>query len=748
MTGDELALNIDAYVDGAIIGELGREGEPKVDVVLRAAKREHLLIEGKHGLEDTPVVAPTGDVVPLSSLAIVDERLGPTIIQRIERKRAITLQISPPDDVALEEAIELVNTKVVDPMIADGLIPNEVDVRLAGTAGKLDEAQGRFALILLMAFVISYLLLAALFEDFVAPVAVLVTVPLAAGGGILALRAVDAYLGAQPLDLMTALGFLILIGVVVNNAILVVDGAIAAMGRGMSLDEAVPEAVRGRVRPIFMSTMTSLAGLAPMVLFSGSGSELYRGVGAVVLGGLAVSSVLTLFVVPSLFSLLWRARTAVVRLVAGSPAHTAATLVASLAAVGVGVGMPSASHAQDSGVSITLEESLERAKQGNEAWFITKARLEQSRASLENARAALFPDVQLDASLTRFPEPITLGDGRVIRPQYVWGLDGRVSQTLVDLTVLPEIERREALLEQQDVDRQWAERLVLLEVEQAWFTLAAAERDVEILEEILSLRSEDAERIHALVRGERAVPLDKARADTLVLQTEQAITDALAARDDAADALAALLGDDGGPSRLRAASANSALATDRGLPDAPKTILERPDFVAEQLALEANQRSTRGAQGLWYPTVGIGANASLGPSTLNNPQGFLWSVTLNATWFVFDGGARRAQIQQLEQRTRELELLRDRRARQANVELRRVRRDWGAARSAERVIAQRTRIAQRQLDLAKRRFAAGLASSLELNDASEALLSARREENANRLRQRLAEARYVALVGF
>ena len=106
--------------------------------------------------------------------------------------------------------------------------------------------------------------------------------------------------------MMTALGFVILIGIVVNNAILVVDGAVVRLRDGMELSEAVAAAVERRVRPIFMSTLTSLAGLTPLVVFPGSGSELYRGVGAIVLGGLALSTVLTLLVVPALFSLLWR----------------------------------------------------------------------------------------------------------------------------------------------------------------------------------------------------------------------------------------------------------------------------------------------------------------------------------------------------------------------------------------------------------------------------------------------------------
>jgi HAE1 family hydrophobic/amphiphilic exporter-1 len=169
-------------------------------------------------------------------------------------------------------------------------------------------AQKQFGNILLLALIICFLLIAALFEDFVSPLAVLMSVPLAAAGGAGGLWLVNALLGKQPLDLMTALGFLILIGVVVNNAILVVDGSLTRLRAGSTLSEAVPLAVEARVRPIFMTTATSLAGLLPMVVFSGSGSELYRGVGAIVLGGLLLSTVLTLFVVPSAFTLLWRLR--------------------------------------------------------------------------------------------------------------------------------------------------------------------------------------------------------------------------------------------------------------------------------------------------------------------------------------------------------------------------------------------------------------------------------------------------------
>ena len=310
LDGTELGLLVDAYIDGAILGDYGRQGENKIDVVMRAASTrtgEESFLD-LHAIASAPVSVGDGEVVPLDALVNIREGTGPSVIRRIERRRAITLQVTPPESVPLEAAIETIDRDVVQVLRDSGDLPDSIQVKIAGTADKLKEARARFILILLVAFAISYLLLAALFEDFLAPLPVLITVPLAAAGGIAALRAVDAFLSPQQLDLMSALGFLILIGVVVNNAILIVDGALANMRQGMTLDDAIYDGVKSRVRPIFMSTTTSLAGLAPMVFVPGDGSELYRGVGAIVLGGLGISSVLTLFVVPCLFTLVWRLR--------------------------------------------------------------------------------------------------------------------------------------------------------------------------------------------------------------------------------------------------------------------------------------------------------------------------------------------------------------------------------------------------------------------------------------------------------
>ncbi len=166
-----------------------------------------------------------------------------------------------------------------------------------------------------LAMLITYLLMAALFESFAYPFVIMFSVPLAAVGGFAALRIVhyfsanDITSPVQQLDVLTMLGFVILIGVVVNNAILIVHQALNVMREeGADADAAVAKSVATRTRPIFMSAMTSVFGMLPLVLMTGAGSELYRGIGSVVVGGLVVSTVFTLVVVPAMFSLFIDAR--------------------------------------------------------------------------------------------------------------------------------------------------------------------------------------------------------------------------------------------------------------------------------------------------------------------------------------------------------------------------------------------------------------------------------------------------------
>ncbi|MBW1956808.1 MAG: efflux RND transporter permease subunit, partial [Deltaproteobacteria bacterium] len=160
----------------------------------------------------------------------------------------------------------------------------------------------------ILALVIAYLLMSALFENFFYPFIIMFSVPLAAAGGFLGLLLVNLFIAGQALDILTMLGFVILVGVVVNNAILIVHQSLNNMRNAqMAPREAIAESVRSRIRPIYMSTITTVFAMTPLVVSPGAGSEFYRGLGSVVVGGLLVSTVFTIFLIPALLSLTFSA---------------------------------------------------------------------------------------------------------------------------------------------------------------------------------------------------------------------------------------------------------------------------------------------------------------------------------------------------------------------------------------------------------------------------------------------------------
>jgi HAE1 family hydrophobic/amphiphilic exporter-1 len=212
----------------------------------------------------------------------------------------------------LEEAQERIQRMVVRPLEESGALEGGYQIALGGTTDKLVATWKSLWFNLVLAGVITYLLMAALFESWIYPAVIIASLPLGSVGGLLGLsllNAVGARFGIyQPLDVLTMLGFVILVGTVVNNPILIVERAIQVLRTGEETDAtaAIIEAVRSRVRPIFMTTFTTVLGLLPLVLFPGAGSELYRGLGAVLLGGMLFSTVVTLVLVPVLLGLCFR----------------------------------------------------------------------------------------------------------------------------------------------------------------------------------------------------------------------------------------------------------------------------------------------------------------------------------------------------------------------------------------------------------------------------------------------------------
>ncbi len=296
----ELGLTVDAFNDGLRVDEITIGGK-RFDLMLTGPEKS---IGQTQDISSLPVVTRDGTILPVGALADILVTEGPTLIRHVERERTVTLEIRPAASVPLEVAMETLEQSVIGALSNN--LPPGVTMHLSGTADQLTKTWDAMVLNLLLAIVIVYLIMAVLFESFVYPFIIMLSVPTAAAGGVLGLLLInmDRF---QPLDMLTVLGFVILIGIVVNNAILMVHQSLHHMREDdMAVQDAILAATRNRIRPIFMSTATSVVGMLPLVLFPGAGSELYRGLGSVVVGGLALSAILTLLIIPPMMTVLAR----------------------------------------------------------------------------------------------------------------------------------------------------------------------------------------------------------------------------------------------------------------------------------------------------------------------------------------------------------------------------------------------------------------------------------------------------------
>ncbi|MDR2884545.1 MAG: efflux RND transporter permease subunit [Deferribacteraceae bacterium] len=299
MTPTSLGIDVDVYVDGRKVGEYRDPILGNIDLIVNV---EEDSIVNPEQLAAVPLPVADGNIVPISNVAELDISTGMDEIRHYERDRAFIIGVTPPPEMVLEELMDGIQEFAIEPLKESGVLDN-IMVNYTGSASKLIDARDALSGNFLLAIVITFLLMAALFNNFFYPLIILFSVPMAMAGGFIGLKLVNLLITPQPFDILTMLGFIILIGVVVNNAILIVHQSLNNMRYGRTAEEALAEAVQSRLRPIAMGAATSVFGMLPLVVLSGAGSELYRGLGSVVLGGLLVSTIFTVFMIPALFSL-------------------------------------------------------------------------------------------------------------------------------------------------------------------------------------------------------------------------------------------------------------------------------------------------------------------------------------------------------------------------------------------------------------------------------------------------------------
>lgn len=293
-TRDDVARIIRALGDGLWLGE-HFDGERRVDIILQAEEWSDPEL-----LASIPLATPLGGTVPLGDLVTIERGVGPTQIQRVNRRRTVTFDINQPEGMALEDMVTILKTEVEPKLQA--LLPADATISYGGSADALERAVGSLAMNFILALGLLFLILAALFKSPSDAALVVLSIPLATVGGVLALKLLNQ-ISFTPLDLLTMIGFIILLGLVVNNAILLVAQTRAGQADGLSRDQAVERAIALRLRPIFMSTLTSIMGMLPLVLFPGAGSAIYRGMATTIVGGMSLSTLFTLLLLPCLLRL-------------------------------------------------------------------------------------------------------------------------------------------------------------------------------------------------------------------------------------------------------------------------------------------------------------------------------------------------------------------------------------------------------------------------------------------------------------
>ncbi len=318
LTAEDIGLVIQACGDGAYMGDFRPGGGSTIDITLLVAGENDRTTQE---IAQVPMWAPSGRIVPVSAAATLTDTTALEQINHIERQRSVTLTITPPESLALEALIRQIKNEIEPNLRSAGAIDPTVTIALTGNADKLAAARnalvgewkgwnwvsainilsGRFFLSVL----IVYLLMCALYESWLYPFVIMFSVPLAVFGGFLGLwlchqgTLLTTDQPVQQLDVLTFLGFVMLVGLVVRNAILLVEQSLVFLREHhMPTHVAVREAVRVRVRPVLMTSLTTIVGLLPLAFMPGAGSELYRGMASVLLGGMFVSTLGTLVLVP------------------------------------------------------------------------------------------------------------------------------------------------------------------------------------------------------------------------------------------------------------------------------------------------------------------------------------------------------------------------------------------------------------------------------------------------------------------
>ncbi len=732
-----VAMQLRGMVEGIVPTRL-RENDKEYDIRVRLAPEYRNDFEA---IARTPLYSPTGAVVRTRDIVRLEPEVGPASIDREQRVRQAKISIELTDRPLGDVTSDVAAVMAGIPM------PPGFEWGFAGDVEMMQESAASMGLALLLAIAFIYIVLASQFESFLEPMLIMISLPLALVGALLAILLTGKNLGMPAM-----IGVVMLMGLVTKNAILLVDLTNQYVREGLSVEDAILKAGPIRLRPILMTTIAMILGMLPSAMATSEGSEFRAPISIATIGGLITSTLLTLVVVPVAYLLLartvesvkaWRAEpnarvpqavrvAGVVLLVAMVGWLLSATSAFAQGALKVGTNLqvrPSET------VTLTFNQALERALSANEGLKVAQEKVVETQARVQEAKANFLPQVSLGYNYLptqRFP---------VIRiPAGVFGPEEQTFQAAFSRENSLQLFINQPLytggrlnsaygiststLDASKLELDRTRQEIEYRVVEIFYAALMHERGVAVADEQVQLGMKQLELAKARFESGTVARLDVLQAEVELANAKARRIQAKALVDGALQQLRGVLAiPQTQPLRLEGSLDEPVVEQAREVFDAE--LAKRPDLQAFAARRQAAEYSSSLAQGEWKPSLAFTGNMQYQQDSLNNflsrdNQSYTFGIALNVPLFAAPGAAaRRSQAQsQMRQAEHGLRYATD----NARVELESA---WTALEASAEVVTTQEKaleMARESVVIAQVSYENGVITSAELNDAQVRLL--------------------------
>ncbi|MGE3189180.1 MAG: efflux RND transporter permease subunit [Vicinamibacterales bacterium] len=726
-----VAMQLRGMVEGVVPTKL-REGDQEYDIRVRLAPEYR---NDFAAIARAPIYSPRGVAVRAGDIVTLEPGVGPTSIEREQRRRQAKIGIEL-DNRSLGDV-----TTDVGAVMAGLDMPANFEWGFAGDVELMQESAQAMGLALILAVAFIYIVLASQFESFLEPFIIMLSLPLAIVGALLAILVTGNNIGMPPM-----IGMVMLMGLVTKNAILLVDMTNQFVREGMPIEKAILKAGPIRLRPILMTTMAMILGMLPSALGRGEGGEFRAPISIATIGGLITSTALTLLVVPVSLLILSRvlARVKAWRETPGARLHPAARtagLVLLLALAGWFLSAASAfgqtrpPAAGRAPVEISFDQALDRALADNQLLKVADEQVRESQARVTEARTNFLPDVNLNFQYTpaqRFPL-IRIPAG-IFGPEEQTFQAAFTRQNIMTVSVTQPLYTggrlssaygvRAAGLDEARLTRERRRQELTAQVTEAFYGALMSAGGVDVAEEQVSLSTRRLELARARFEAGTVARLDVLQAEVELANARARRIQAQAAVDTSHQRLRTLLSlPQDQPLVLKgtlddrpAALARDALA--QALPS-------RPDLRAFGARQEMAEHAVSLANAEWKPSLALTGNLQYQEDGINrllnsDNQSYTVGVALRVPLFASPGASARRAVAQAQIRQAEAGL--GAAIDGAQLELESAWTDYEA--SAEVVATQEKalELARESVSIAQVSYENGVITSAELNDAQVRLL--------------------------